>query len=181
MLPNPFYIAKIKVGGDYVDSAAHQALIDTSLFYKVREILKKRRVSVYYVDKAFHTYRGLPRCECGRSYSPYEQKGIIYYRSRCKAGCANKDPNLNESDITATIQEILDKMYFTDDELAEIEIRAKKELAHLSEQRDKTLNDLQVKQRAVTADLDYIAQNKITLMRTGSMDLDTINAEIKRL
>ncbi len=181
MLRNPFYIGKVKVENGYDTSSAHQALIDTSLFYKVQEILKKRRVSVYYVDKPFHTYRGLPRCECGRTYSPYEQKGIIYYRSRCKNGCSNKDPNLNEADITKAIQELLDKMYFTDEELAEIEHRAKKELAHLSEQRDKTLNDLQTKQRAITADIDYIAQNKITMLRTGSMDMNTISAEMKRL
>ena len=181
ILSNPFYIGKIKVPKGYANSTAHQPLIDTSLFYKVQNILKRRKVSIYYMDKRFYTYRGFVRCECGRAYSPYEQKGIIYYRSRCKSGCTNGEPNLNEEDITKAIQSLLNKMYFTDEELSEIESRAKKELKYLSEQRDKTLNDLQSRQRAVMADIDYIAQNKITLLRTKSMDIDAINAEINRL
>jgi site-specific DNA recombinase len=181
MLPNPFYIGKVKLGDRFDNSNAHQALIDVSLFNKVQEMLKKRNVSVYYMDKPFHIYRGLLRCECGRAYSPYEQKGIIYYRSRCKDGCSNTDPNLSEKDASEAIQTVIDNIHFTDNEVLEIERRSKNQLASISAERNKTLNDLQARQRATLADIDYIAQNKITLLRTGSMDIDTINQETKRL
>jgi|SRR3989344_4420994 len=181
MLPNPFYIAKVKTGDGYDNSTAHQALIDTSLFYKVQEILKKRNVSVYYVDRPFHVYRGLLHCTCKRAYTPYEQKGLLYYRARCKDGCTNRDPNLNEGDVNEAIQKVVEKIYLTDDELVEIERRAKKELKDVSKQRDNALEDLCVKQRSITADIDYITQNKITLLRTGSMDVGSINEEMRRL
>ena len=181
MLPNPFYIAKVKIGDHYEDSTAHQALIDSSLFFDVQKMLKQKRVSVRYVDKAFHTYREMTQCTCGRAYSPYEQKGIIYYRSRCKESCDNDNPNLNESDITRAIQGILEEVSFTDEEIAEIEKVAKSELEKIAVNRDRIMGDLQTRQRAVIADIDYIAQNKITLLRTGSMDADTIREEEKRL
>ena len=181
MLPNPFYIGKIKIGKNYEDSIAHQALIDRSLFFTVQDTLKKKRVSVYYIDKDFHTYREIAHCTCGRAYSPYIQKGIIYYRCRCKEGCDNGDQNLNESVITAAIQTILNKVHFTEEEKAEIERDAKGELAKISEHRDKTLDDLHAKQRTILADIDYIVQNKITLLRTGSMDAEGIMQEQRRL
>lgn len=181
MLPNPFYVGKVKIGNSFVKSISHQALIDTTLFNRVQEVLREKRASVYYVDKPFYIYRGLARCECGRLYTPYIQKGIVYYRSACKEDCINVDPNLNESDITAAIQRVMDKIHFSDEELAEINEKAKTELGKISERRDKTLDDLHGKQRIILADLDYIAQNKITLLRTGSMDAETMQSEQSRL
>ena len=113
ILKNPFYIGKIKTRSGYQDGRFHQPLIDRALFNKVQEILKRKNQSVHYVDKPFYTYRGLIRCTCGRLYTPYEQKGIIYYRSLCAAGCDNADPNLGEkADITAAIQSILDQIAY---------------------------------------------------------------------
>jgi site-specific DNA recombinase len=182
ILKNPFYIGKIKIGDRYEDSAAHEPLIDTALFLRVQEVLKKRRVSVVYLDKPFYTYRELSRCAfCDRAYSPYLQKGSVYYRSRCKEGCQNADPNLTEKDITLALQGLLDTISFTDDELTEIEARAQKELPTISAMRGKVLADLQAKQRTILADIDYLLQNRVTLMRTASMDVETIQSEEARL
>jgi site-specific DNA recombinase len=181
MLPNPFYIGKIKSGEAYVDSAAHQALIDTRTFYEVQEMLRKKRVSVHYVYRPFFAYRGLVRCGCGRLYTPYLQKGIVYYRSRCKSGCGNKEPNLSETDITAAIQSIMDRIRLSDEELAKISQSSKTEIKSLAETRNRKLADLQAKQRAIIADLDYVAQNKITLLRTGAMNPEAIDDEKSRL
>lgn len=181
ILRNPFYIGKIKVNDSYKDSTAHQALIDTSLFFKVQEILKKRRSSVYFIDKQFYSYRGLLRCECGRAYSPYMKKGIIYYRSRCKVNCLNENPNMKEDDISQLIQEVLDTMYFTKNELEEIEQRAEKDCTELSDQKDKTLNNLHSRKRTIISDLDYLEENKITLLRTNTMDIDMVHKEKERL
>ncbi len=115
------------------------------------------------------------------AFSPYEQKEHTYYRSRCKTGCENSDPNLSESDINKAIQGVLDKVYFSNKELADIESQAKTELARLSETRDKKLLDLQIKQRNIMADLDYLTQNSITLMRTSGWTPEYIASEEKRL
>jgi hypothetical protein len=86
ILKNPFYIGKLKNLESFTDGKFHQPLIDIGLFNKVQEVLKKRCVSIHYIDKHFSTYRALARCSCGRAFSAYEQKGIIYYRSRCAVG-----------------------------------------------------------------------------------------------
>ncbi|MDA9475073.1 hypothetical protein XI03_11295 [Bradyrhizobium sp. CCBAU 65884] len=181
ILANPFYIGKVKIGDNYEISAAHQPLIDTALFFRVQKLLKKRNVSVHYIDKLAYTYRELVRCECGRVYTPYVKKGIVYYRSRCKSGCTNKAPNLKEVEISAAVQRVMDEIYLSDEELSEIELRAKSELGELSRRREGTLNDLHGRQRCIIADLDYITENKISLLRTGAMNPDTILAEQNRL
>lgn len=182
ILKNPFYIGKVKVGnGEYVDSAAHEPLIDTSLFLQVQALLKKRRVSVYYVDRPFYTYRGFARCECGRLYSPYPQKASVYYRCSCKHGCANGDANLTESDITSAVYHLLNQCYLTDSELAELERRAPSMLPELEEQREKTAADLHAKRRTIQADLAYLTENRVSLIRTGVMTADLLHKEEERL
>ncbi|HEV3245052.1 MAG TPA: recombinase family protein [Candidatus Paceibacterota bacterium] len=181
MLRNPFYIGLIRAGKEFRKSTAHQPLIDTALFNKVQQMLKKRTQSVHYIDKPFFTYRKLVRCGCTRTYTPYEQKGLMYYRSNCKDGCTNSIANLSEAEITGFIQDALDKIYFTEDELAEIERRAAVELAAVADQRDKKLQDLHARQRNLLADIEYITQNRISLIRTGGMTPDAVVAEETRL
>src|SRR5262249_40805380 len=121
ILKNPFFIGKIKVRDGYRDGRFHQPLIDHGLYSKVQEILRKRNISIYYMDKRFFTYRGMLRCICGRLYTPYEQKGETYYRSRCKFGCINADPNLTEKEVSVAIQEVLHRISLTPDELEAID------------------------------------------------------------
>lgn len=182
ILKNPFYIGKVKVAdGRYADSASHEALIDTAIFLKVQAVLKKRRVSVHYVDRPFYGYRGFVRCECGRSYSPYPQKGIIYYRSYCKGGCASRDPNLSESEITRAIRNLLRQAHLTENEHAYAERRAASVLPVLQQQHDKNIADLQAKRRSVADDLAYLAENKVSLIRTGVMTAELLQKEEERL
>jgi site-specific DNA recombinase len=182
ILKNPFYIGKIKTQYGYQDGRVHQPLIDRALFNRVQGILKRRNQTVRYVDRPFYTYRGLIRCTCGRLYSPYEQKGIVYYRSRCRAGCDNADANLEEkADITAAIQEIMGQIAFTDEELAAIESGAKSGLEKVAAQRDKELEDLHAKQRRIAADLGYLAENRITILRTGAITPEALRGDEERL
>lgn len=179
ILSNPFYIGKVKVGSGFVDGT-HQPLINLPLFNKVQSILKKRCVSVHYIDKEFFTYRGVLRCACGRGYSPYEQKGITYYRVRCKADCTNPDKNLTESKVHILIQKALSEVHYTEEEIIEIERRAKTELGVISQKRDKALDDLHVQRKKVFADLDYLVTNKLTLLRTNAMNIEDILKEEMR-
>jgi site-specific DNA recombinase len=181
ILKNPFYIGKIKTRDGYLDGV-HEPLIDPRVFARVQQTLKARNRTIHYVDKPFFTYRGLLRCTCGRLYSPYEQKGIVYYRSRCKPGCDNPDPNLEEKgDINAAVAAILGQIAFTDEELAEIEAGAKEGLARVSAQRDRELADLHAKQRRIAADLSYLAENRVTILRTGVMTAEAVRSDEERL
>jgi site-specific DNA recombinase len=181
ILKNPFYIGKIRVNGEYINSKAHSPLVDTALFNKVQHMLQSRTQSVHYINKPFFTYRGLLRCLCGRIYTPYEAKGRVYYRSNCKEDCGNPDSNTNEEEITAALQELIDQIHFTDEELAEIDSQAKKELGSIAENRNKKLIDLQTKERNHIADLDYLTQNRVSLMRSGGWSPEMVMSEANRL
>ena len=181
ILKNPFYIGKNRTKDGYVDATSHHPLIDMGLYNKVQEVLKSKNVSVYYFDKKFSTFRGIVRCSCGRAFSSYEQKGIIYYRTRCASGCDNPNKNLKESDIHKVVQLLMDQIYFSDDELKEIQEQAHTGLDNISQKRDKALQDLYIQQKRVFADLDYITKNRITLLRTSSMSIEQVKSEEDRL
>lgn len=180
ILKNPFYAGKVKSGDSFIDGI-HQPLIDIALFNSVQEVLKSKNVSIHYIDKKFTTYRGLIRCSCGRAYSGYEQKGIIYYRTRCASACANPDKNLKEDYVHDQIQVLMDRIYFSDKEVKEIEERAHVGLGNISNKRDKELDDLNTQQKRVFADLDYIIKNRITLLRTNSMTPESLKTEENKL
>jgi site-specific DNA recombinase len=181
ILHNPFYIGKVKTEYGYMASKVHQPLIDVALYNKVQNLLKERRVGVYYIDKPFYTYRKMIHCTCGRGYCPYLQKGIIYYLTKCKPGCENSNKNIRESDIDDAVLDLFSKMYFTDKELKEIEIKTKVELGVIAVNRNKELDDLHVQQKKWLADMDYLTTNKLTLLRTNTMDVDAIRAEENRI
>ena len=141
ILKNPFYIGKLKHKGDIIDGN-QTSLIDISLFNKVQEILQSRSVTVHYIDKKFFTFRGLIRCSCGRLYSPYKKKGHVYYGARCIRGCTNSDINLSEQKIDAELETLLGNIFFTRDELSEIETQAKTSLDRITKQRNTALDDL---------------------------------------
>ena len=181
ILVNPFYIGKVWNGTAHIDSESHKPLIDKITFYKCQELRKKRYVSVHNIDKGFSPYRGLLKCTCGRKYSPYRAKGITYYRTRCEESCTNPDKNLTETDVHDLIQAALDSIHFTDDELKEIEGRTQTELASITKIRDKELGDLRAKRQYNTSNLNYLANNKLTLLRTGAMTMEGIKIEEERL
>ncbi len=177
ILKNPFYIGRLKDKDSTTEGKFHSPLIDIGLFNKVQEVLKSRCVSIHYMDKQFSTYRALARCTCGRAFSAYEQKGIIYYRTRCASACTNPNKNLNEDDIHKVVSAILDKISFSDDELKEIESKAHIGLDNIATKRNKELEDLYIRQKRVFADLDYLTKNRITLLRTNSMTIEGMKTD----
>lgn len=181
ILKNPFYIGKHRSKSGEIWDCNHPRLIDTSLFNAVQQQLKARNVTVHYVDKEFYTYRGLIRCECGRSYSPYEKKGNTYYRCRCKETCTNPNVNIREDAIHKQIMAFLDRIYFTDEELAEIEAGAKTGLDKISEKRNNELTDLERERKRIYGDLDYMKKNKITLLRNNVSTIDEYSKDVERL
>ena len=183
ILNNPFYIGKLKIGRknkSYINGK-HQAIIDTSLFNKVQETLKSKNVCIHYIDKSFFTYRNIIKCSCGRSYSPYQKKGINYYYSRCLDGCTNKDKNINEKEIDEIVIKLLEDISFTNEEIIEIEARASLELDSISSKREKEFDDLNNERKRIYADLNYLTKNKISLLRAGTMGIEEISNEEKKL
>lgn len=183
ILTNPFYIGKLKVdrkSGQYIDGK-HQPLIDISLFNKVQEVLKSKNVCIHYIDKDFFTYRGIIKCSCGRSYSPYQKKRFNYYRSRCIDGCDNPEKNLNDEIIHEEVIKLLEKISFTDEEKKEIEEKAHLELDNIASKREKELDDLNNERKRIYADLNYLTKNKISLLRNGTMGIEEITNDEKKL
>lgn len=182
ILANPFYIGKNQHKNEWIESTVHQPLIDNKLFFKVRELRKKRTVSIHYPDSAFATYRGLITCGiCGRGFSPYVHKGKTYYRLKCKRNCDNTVRNVSEAIITKQIQAIFATIYFSDNELERIEEDAKYQLNIVTERRNKELEDLYRRLNKAMADIDYMAKERLTLLRTQTMSLEDICSEENRL
>ena len=182
ILMNPFYIGKIIYKGTWIESKVHQPLINTTLFMKVRQIRKNRTVSVHYPTKVFTIYRGLLKCgDCGRSFSPYIKKGILYYRLKCKANCSNTQLNIKETYIHEKIKEVFSLLYFSEAELMEIERDAHIQLEKVSQRRNNSLEDAYRRLNKAMLDIDYIAKEKLTLLRTESMSMEEIVSEQERL
>jgi site-specific DNA recombinase len=168
ILNNPFYVGKLLHKGQLIDSQVHQPLIDFSLFYKVQSMLKARNRTVHYPELAFFTYRGIIKCAtCHRVYSPYIQKGIEYYRASCKQGCPNSVRNVNDKFLTEKVVGILDRVHFDDGELAVLETNSRVALDKITEKRNKELADLHRNHCKILDDLDYLAKDKLSLLRTG--------------
>ena len=183
MLSNPFYIGKIRHDGEILDSKVHQPLIDLATYYKVQATLKRKTVSVHYPNFEFYTYRGLVKCGlCGRAYSPYTQKGISYYRSQCqKKNCINQLKNINDKFLTQKVQEILDRIHFTEQEKIDIENNAWKEIDKLTDGRNLQVEELHHQVTKTIENLDYLEKDKLNLLRTGVFTPAQIIAEEGRL
>lgn len=180
ILSNPFYIGKLKHRGIAIDGI-HSVLIDPKLFYEVQAMLVKRNKSVHYPDKDFQLYRGILRCPCGRSYSPYEQKGLMYYRPRCIEGCDNLSPNTSEDKVTNHVLEALLQIAIGDKERADIDSKKDVGLNLASTMREKQRQDAERAYNRLRDDLSYLKSERITLMRTGAMDPATYASEVQRL
>ena len=165
MLKNQYYIGNIVDDDGNWIPGGHPPLIDETLFWRVQARLKENCVSVHYMDKIFFSYRGIARCSCGRVYTPYLKKGHIYYNSRCKEGCANSAKNIAEDVIVKAVQSVMDQVRFSDEELAEIESGAKSGLKKAATIRDKALQDLNTRKTRANRDLDFLKQNKVSLLR----------------
>jgi len=169
ILTNPFYSGKVLGNnGEYVSSRSHQALVSEKLFDKVQLALQKKKISVHYVERLDHPLRGLVRCdECGRLYTPYIKKGIVYFGSRCAPGCTNTHKSFNIDFITAKIGECIKSLFFTEAELSEIKQRANTDVAVLEIKR---VNELEINERQkkkLREDLSYLRLNKLNLLKTG--------------
>ena len=182
ILNNHFYAGKLLHKGKLIDSHAHLPLIDLSLYFKVVAMLKKKNRTIHFPELSFFTYRGLIKCAiCKRSYSPYITKGITYYQTSCISGCLNNVKNISEKSITGKIGEIISRIHFSDSEISAIEEEARSALDKISDRRNKELADLRRNLDKILSDFDYLAKDKLSLLRTGVYTPQQILEEEGRL
>lgn len=183
ILTNPFYLGMI-IGNDgaHVKSASHKALVSQKVFYAVQAKLGQKRVSVHYEEKLDLPFRGMIRCgQCGRVFTPYTTKGIVYVNARCKPDCSNSVKNLSLECVERKIGDVLENLVLTEDEMIEIEARASTDIAILEQKRHKHLEENERHKRKVRGDLKYLRENKLALLKTGAYDADGIVKEEYRL
>lgn len=169
ILKNPFYTGKIlDSNGTYIPSNSHKALISEELFTKVQSVKGAKKISVHYSKRLPLFLRGLIKCaECGRTYCPYTKKGIQYFGVKCKKGCSNPIKNINLTFIEGKIQEVVSRLYFTDEEKEQLNNNWKLQLDEVEEKRKKALEENERKKKRVREDLRYLKEEKLTLLKTG--------------
>ena len=169
ILTNPFYTGKtLDPDGKYIESNSHVALVSQQLFDDVQAVLKKKKVSIHYTEKLDLPLRGIIRCShCKRVYTPYPKKGIQYYNSRCVDGCVNTFKNFNFAFIDKEVSKLLSNLYFTEDEIEEMDARTSTEIALLEEKRQKGFDQIERKKKKIREDLAYLHSNKISLLKSG--------------
>jgi site-specific DNA recombinase len=186
ILKNRFYLGEIRDKDNHQSgwskSNSHEGLITEDEFNKVQEILKYNKVSVHYIEKINYAYRGMIRCDiCQRVYSPYTKKGIDYYGARCIKECPNPNKSVNAKYIEDKVGEVISKLYFTDNELQEIDSRVKNDLKGLEEKRQKELSQMERKKRKVREDLAYLRENKLPLLRSSVYTPESFLTEENKL
>lgn len=169
ILTNPFYTGRVlNSENQYIPSISHEAIVEDELFDQVQKVLKKKQTSIHYTEKLDQPLRGVVRCVyCERVYTPYTKKGIQYYNSRCVKDCENSFKNFNFDFIEKEIGGLISNLYFTDDEIEEMDARTGTDVALLEEKRQKELDQLERKKKKIREDLAYIRSNKLTLLKTG--------------
>jgi DNA invertase Pin-like site-specific DNA recombinase len=183
ILTNRFYTGRVlDPDGRYIPSASHQALVDDDLFDRVQGTLHGRQVSIHYTDKLDQPLRGIVRCAyCHRVYTPYVKKGIQYYNSRCVGGCRNTLRNVNFNLIAGKAGKLLSGLYFTEDELAQMDARLDTEIALLEERRHRECEQIERAKRKIREDLAYLRANKLPLLKTGVYTPESLIAEEDKL
>lgn len=183
ILTNKFYMGLTRgPKGEWVLSTAHTGIVDGSLFEKTQEALARRKVSIHYAEKLSLAHRGMVRCGgCGRIYTPYVKKSILYFYSRCPKGCLNKIRNIKVTDLETSIGSAITKLVFTESEKAEIDAKNSTDIAVMENKRQVELDGIDRRKRKVREDLAYIGTNKLMLLRTGAYSPEELLAEEQKL
>lgn len=183
ILTNRFYIGEL-VGNDglFVKSRSHKPLVSVELFNKVQIELNKKKVSAHYLHRIDYPFRGIIRCaNCNRGYSPYKQKGTIYYVCQCHSNCENTNRNFKIDFIVEKIGELVKALSFTDNEIADIVARASTDVTLLENKRNSSLEIYERKKKKIREDLSYLRSNKITLLNAGVYTPHTLIEEENNL
>ncbi len=183
ILVNRFYTGRVPNNdGEWVPSNSHEAIVPDEVFNTVQEQLRKKNKGIHYIEVLDHPLRRIAYCgDCSRVYTPYEQKGIIYYGSRCKEGCTNTNKSINFDYIAGKVGELIHSLSFTKEELADIDARANTDIALLETKRFNQLEAGERRKKKIREDLAYLNANRLTLLRSGVYTPELLAAEDAKL
>jgi site-specific DNA recombinase len=126
--------------------------------------------------------RGFAFCAvCGRVYTPYVKKGILYYGARCARECTNPLKSFNFDYLEERAGELITKLSFTEEELVEIDARANTDIALLEAKRMSQLDAAERKKKQIREELAYLNGNRLVLPKTGVYTPEGYVAEEARL
>lgn len=183
ILKNPFYTGKVRgMNGNYVTSVSHEPLISEELFLKVQGFLSKKRVSIYYEKKLDLALRGMVRCtDCKRIYTPYQQKGFTYLRSKCKKDCSNSKNNIRVEQVFDMVKDTLRRLYTNKVDRKKLNATSEQQLQELETKRQKTLLEIAQRKQKAKRELDYLLTEKLSLLTTGTYSPEGFSKERERL
>jgi DNA invertase Pin-like site-specific DNA recombinase len=183
ILTNRFYTGKVSThDGQWVASKSHEAIIPEELFNRVQEKLQQKNKSVHYANVLDHPCRGLFHCgTCGRVYTPYPQKGILYFGARCGKDCTNTKKSFNFDFITSEVGKLINALSFTPDELEEIDARTSTQIALVETKRLNVIETNDRKKKAIRESLAYLNAHRLDLLKAGAYTPEQIVAEEARL
>lgn len=183
ILTNRFYTGKIPTkNGEWIPSKCHEAIIPEPLFNRVQEKLKKRNKSVHYKKVLEHALRGVFSCAfSGRVFTPYEQKGILYFGARCPKDCPNTNHHFNVSDITQKVGDLINLLPFTKDELELFDARTSTEIAVYDVRRQEELEKGERKKKEIREKLNYLAVHRLDLLKAGAYSPEALVSEENKL
>jgi len=179
ILTNRFYLGEVKGNeGKFVPSASHKGIIGLDLFNRVQAVSGKKYVSIYYTNNLEHVMRGMVRCAgCGRLYTPYTKKGILYFGCHCSKACPNPKKSINITLLSDTIGNHIKQLSFSDAEKAEINARAEADISFIEKQQQSQTEIAERKKKKLKEDLAYLQDNKLTLLKAGVYTPDSLVRE----
>lgn len=183
ILTNRFYTGRIMGNeGLWVRSISHEAMVSDQLFNQVQARLRGRQTSVHYAQVVELPLRRLIYCaDCRRVYSPYTQKGIVYYGARCAAGCPNSLKSINFDFAADKFGSLIGRLSFSEDEYALLDEQAGVEAVHMEAARLSLLESSARREKKIKEDLAYLRDNRLTLLRTGAYSAEGLVAEEEQL
>ena len=178
ILTNRFYTGRVPGNdGEWVLSTSHAPIVPDELFNNVQEQLQKKNRSAHYTEHLGHPLRRIVHCkDCRRVYTPYPQKGIMYYGARCKEHCANPTKSVNFDYITEKVGGLIKKLSFTEEELVKIDASANTDIAILETKRFNKLEEGERRKKKIREDLAYLNTNRLMLLRTGAYTAESLVA-----
>lgn len=173
----------VKIGPDqWVKSNSHKGIISEEQFEAVQRRLDTNNRSKKYDIPLDHPFRRSVRCEgCNRIFTPYVQKGRLYYSSRCKKECVNTQRNINSDFISAQLGSAFSGFHLTESEMQELERETGGTIAQMVRQAEAIVLQHTKQRQKLDRDLLYLRENKLSLLQSGVYAPDQLADEERRL
>ncbi|MBL7773419.1 MAG: recombinase family protein [Chitinophagaceae bacterium] len=183
ILNNPFYIGLVRDNkGGYSKSISHEALIGDELFNKVQKVLVEKTVTIHYSKIIEHPYRGFFRCNsCQRVFTPYIQKGIQYYYSRCQTNCTSKTKSFSLDNINRLLNVAIESLILSEKEQQELDAITNTDIAVFNSKRLNKLDDQERAKNKIRTSLSYLQNAKLDLLQSGVYTPEKFAKEISSL